>query len=169
MVGDTPEQATEIELSWVGLGDTTLGRRGEPTAGDDHAVISIRSGSHNKPSLWIDGALDKTGGRADGNRLGWIVKPRVKDDHVAPQGVVGNYHGVTDAEGDSQILPSLPGVLREPLPHVGAKDGVRAVADFRIGVKQSQSGVGDCHARPAGTAIGEQELAILVVRASRAS
>src|SRR5437879_11807048 len=38
MVGDTPEQATEIELSWVGLGDTTLGRRGEPTAGDDHAV-----------------------------------------------------------------------------------------------------------------------------------
>src|SRR6266704_1352168 len=121
------------------------------SARDDHAVISICSCSDNKPSLWIYVALDKTGGRADGNRLGWIVKPRVKGDHVAPQGVVRNDHGVTDAEGESQILPSLPGVLREPLPHVGAKDRVRAVADFRIGIKQSQSGVGDCHARPAGT------------------
>src|SRR5437867_1334238 len=43
------------------------------------------------------------------------------------------------------------------------------MADFGIRVEQAQSGVGNRHSRPAGTAIGEQELAILVVGASRAS
>src|ERR1700731_232700 len=83
--------------------------------------------------------------------------------------MVGNNDGITDAEGESQILTRLPGVLRERLPHVGAKDGVRTMADFRIAVEQPQSGVCDRDSRPASPAVGEQELAILVVGASRAS
>src|SRR6266481_3289275 len=83
--------------------------------------------------------------------------------------MVGNNDRITDAEGESQILPGLPGVLRERLPHVGPKDGVRAMADFRIRVEQAQSSVRDRDPRPASQAIGEQELAILVVGASRAS
>ncbi len=43
------------------------------------------------------------------------------------------------------------------------------MADFRITVEQAQSGVCDRDARPASPAVGEQELAILVVGASRAS
>ena len=43
------------------------------------------------------------------------------------------------------------------------------MADFGIRVEQAQSGVGNRHSRPAGPAIGKQELAILVVGASRAS
>src|SRR5260370_1414754 len=123
----------------------------------------------SKASLWINGALDETGCRADRNRPGRIIKPGVKNDHIPPQGMVGNNDGITDAEGESQILPSLPGVLREGLPHVGAKDGVGAVSDFRVGVEQAQSSVCDRDARPAGPAVGEQELAVLVVGASRAS
>src|SRR5882724_5347248 len=155
MVGDAAEQATEIELSWVGLGDATLGGGGEPAAWDDHAVISIRSGADDEASHRINGTLDQPGRRADRNCLGRIVKPRVKDDHVSPQGMVGNDYGITQAEGESQILPSLPGVLREPLPHVGAEDSVRAMADFRITVEQAQSGVCDCDSRAAGSAISE--------------
>src|SRR5438552_15085512 len=52
---------------------------------------------------------------------------------------------------------------------MGAKDGVVTMADFAIRVEQAQSGVGIRHSRPAGPAIGKQELAILVVSASRAS
>src|SRR6267378_1135062 len=83
--------------------------------------------------------------------------------------MVGNDYGITETEGESQILPSLPGVLREPLPHVGAEDGVRAMADFGIGVEHAQCGVCDRDSRAAGSAISEQELAVLVVRTCRAS
>src|SRR6267378_5941180 len=83
--------------------------------------------------------------------------------------MVGNDDGITEAEGESQILPGLPGVLGEPFPHVGAKDRVSAMADFRVGVEQAQGGVCDRDSRPASPAIGEQELAILVVRARGAS
>src|SRR6266481_2672756 len=83
--------------------------------------------------------------------------------------MVGNNDRIAGAEGESQILPGLPGVLRKRLPHVGPKDGVRAMADFRIRVEQAQSSVCSRDPRPASQAIGEQKLAILVVRASRAS
>src|SRR5229473_5135480 len=83
--------------------------------------------------------------------------------------MVGNDDGITEAEGESQILPGLPGVLGEPFPHVGAKDRVGAMADFRIGVEQAQGGVGDGDACPVSPSVGEQELAVLVVRARGAS
>src|SRR6266403_5628205 len=83
--------------------------------------------------------------------------------------MVGNDDGITEAEGESQILPGLPGVLGEPFPHVGAEDGVRAMADFGIGVEQTQGGVCDRDSRrPARSAISEQELPVLIVRASGA-
>ena len=72
---------------------------------------------------------------------------------------------VTEAVVDGQILPELPRVLSETLIHVGAKDGVRAVSDLRVGIVQSQSRVGDSHPGPACSTIGERELAVLVVRA----
>src|SRR5258708_37693889 len=43
------------------------------------------------------------------------------------------------------------------------------MADFRIAVEQAQGGICDCDSRPAGPAVGEQELAILVVGASGTS
>src|SRR5260370_5123875 len=137
VVGDAPAQATEIELSWVGFRNPAFCGRGEAAARNNHAVISICSGADNKASFWINRALDETVRRADCNGLSRIIKPRVKNDHVPPQGVIRNNDGIADAEGKSQILPRLPSVLREPLPHVGAKDGVRAMADFRIGVEQA--------------------------------
>src|SRR5260370_25750683 len=42
------------------------------------------------------------------------------------------------------------------------------MADLRVAVEQAQSGVRDGDSRPAGPAVGKQELAILVVGASRA-
>src|SRR5262249_20265973 len=57
---------------------------------------------------------------------------------------------------------------RETFVHVGPEDGVGAVADFRIRVEQAERGVCFGYAGAAGAVVGEQELPVLVVRASRA-
>src|SRR6202158_4232566 len=81
--------------------------------------------------------------------------------------MVGNDNRIAEAEVNGQLLSSLPRVLSETFPHVRAEDGVGAVADFRIGIEEPQSGVGDRDSGATGPAVGEQELAVLVVGASR--
>ncbi len=92
--------------------------------------------------------------------------------------MIGNDDGVTKTEVEREILPDLPGILREALPHVGTKDGVSTVADFRVGIEQTKRRVGDAGAgrRPSkswaheiATAVTEGELPILVVGASGTS
>src|SRR6266851_3894908 len=169
MVGNVVEQAAEIELARVSFRNAALRRRWEPAARNDHTVKRVFPSPSNKPGRGIDRANDKTGRGIDGYHFARIVQRGVEQDHVSPQSVIGDNDRVTETVVDGQILPELPGVLSEALIHVGAKDGVRAVSDLRVAVVQSQSGVGGSHpGRPSCSAIGERELAILVVRASSA-
>src|SRR6267378_3852011 len=158
MVGNSAEQAGV--QAGISLGNAALGGGGESAPGNDHAIVELSYGRRTG---------DEAGLGVDRHRNVRIVKLGIEDDHIAPQGVVGNDNRITEAEVDGQLLPDLPGILPETLPHVGAEDGVRAVADLRIGIKQPQSRVGTCDSRPTGSGIGEEELAILVVRAGRAS
>src|SRR6266481_2942609 len=82
--------------------------------------------------------------------------------------MVGNNDRIAGAEGESQILPGLPGVLRERLPHVGPKDGVRAMADFRIRVEQAQSSVRDRDPRPARPSVNRNWPFWLLVQVGQA-
>src|SRR2546427_2405947 len=68
-----------------------------------------------------------------------------------------------------QLLRGLPGILSKGFPHTAPENRVRAVADFGVGVKQSKRSVGDCRSRcrMSRPAIGEQELAVLVVGTGR--
>src|SRR6266566_990733 len=143
MVGNVVEQAAEVELSRVGLGDPTIRGGGEPAAGNDHTVKRVSPCTGNKASLGIDCTNDKTSRGVDGHCFARIVKPGVEQDHVSPFRVIRDNDRVTEAVVDGQILPELPRVLSETLVHVGAKDGVRAVSDLRVAVVQSQSGVGN--------------------------
>ncbi len=162
------EQAAEVELTRVGFRNAAFCGRGKAAARNNHSVKRVGPGPGNKTGLAIDRANDKTSRGINGHRLVRIVKPGVEQNHVSPQSMVGNDNRVAETVVDGQILPELPGVLGETLIHVGAKDGVRAVSDFRVAVIQSQSRVGGGHAgccspRPL---VGERELTVLVVRAS---
>src|SRR5882762_6657851 len=158
MIGNSAEQPS-IQTG-ISLGNTALGRGGKSAPGDDHAIVELSYGRRTG---------DEAGLGIDRHRNVRIVKLGIEDDHISPQSVVGNDNRITEAEVDGQLLPDLPGILRETLPHVGAEDSVGAVADFGIRIKQPQSNVGGRDSGPSGPAIGEQELAILVVRAGRAS
>src|SRR5438105_702807 len=158
MVAQAMEQA--VVEARIGLGDAALGGRRERAAGNDHAIV---------PLVGRRRARDQAARRVNRYGLARIVEPWIEDDHVSPSRMIGNDDGVTDAVVKGQLLPGLPGILREALPHAAAEDGVSAVADFRIGAEQSDSSIGDSEPGPARRAIGEQELAVLVVRAGRAS
>ena len=82
--------------------------------------------------------------------------------------MVGHDYGVTKTVVDGQVLPSLPGILRETFPHIATEDGVGAVADFGVGVKEPESGIGYSDSRASSAIIREQELAVLVVGTGRA-
>ena len=91
--------------------------------------------------------------------------------------MVGNYDGIAKAVVDGQVLRGFPRILREALPHMGAEERVGTMADFRVRVEQAQSrvrdgGAGRCLniSRPyeISPVVAEKELAILVVRTSRA-
>src|SRR2546430_17088631 len=88
MIGNVAEQTAEIELSRVGLGDSTFRGRGKPAAGNDHAVKSVRSSPGNKTGLRIYCAYDTASAEIDRDCLARIVSARVEDDHVSPQCVV---------------------------------------------------------------------------------
>src|SRR6266480_1390738 len=170
MVGNVVEQAAEVELTRVGFWNAAFSGRGKGAARNNHTVKGVGSSPGNKTGLGIDRADDKTSRGIDGYRFVRIVKPGVEQDHISPQGVIRDNNRVTETIVDGQILSELPGVLGETLIHVGAKDGVRAVSDFRVAVIQSQSGVGGGHAGCCSpcSLVGERELTVLVVRASGA-
>src|SRR5438477_3677973 len=157
MVGNVTKQV--IVETRGGFGDSAVSRRREPATGNDHAVVSL-----------IDGrcAGDKAGRGINCYRLGRIVKPRIEQDHVPPFRMIGNNDRVADTIANGQLLSDLPGILSEALVHVGAEDGVGAVADFRIGVEEAQSGVRNSDSGATSAVVREQKLAILVVRASGA-
>ena len=95
MIGDTAEQATEIELTRVGLGNSALSGRGESTSWNDHAVVGICSRACDKTGLRINRSHDKARSGIDRHGLAGIEKTGIEDNHVSPQGMIGNDDGVT--------------------------------------------------------------------------
>src|SRR2546428_9788193 len=83
--------------------------------------------------------------------------------------MVGNDDRVAEAVIEVQLAGGRPGILSEAFPHVGPKNGKRAVADFRVSVEEAQCGVGGCNSCCTSSAIRERELAVLVVRAGETS
>src|SRR6266850_1711643 len=83
--------------------------------------------------------------------------------------MVRNDDRIPDSKVNVQLGRGLPGILRKTLPHVGSEDGVRAMADFRICIEEPQSSIGNCNPGPTQSVIGEQELSVLIIRASWAS
>src|SRR5262249_3518130 len=102
-----------------------------------------------------------------GDRDGGIVRPRIKDDHVAPQTVVRLDNGVTQTEFEAQFRSYFPGILGEPLEHVATIGGERPDADLRIRGEQAQGGGRHIQARPPGAVIAELKTPVLVVGPAR--
>src|SRR5262245_11698075 len=94
-----------------------------------------------------------------------VVEARIEDRHVAPFCVIRNDDGIACAVGQGQRRRSLPRVLSEALPHVGAENGVGAVAYFGVRVIKSKRGVGNGKTRAASAAVSEGELSVLVIGA----
>src|SRR5580658_10498051 len=68
---------------------------------------------------------------------------------------------------DVQFGSNFPGILREFLRHVPAPDGQCARPDFGIAVGVSEREISDAHAGGgAGAAVGECEIAVLIVAAA---
>src|SRR5882724_7079975 len=147
MARNTAEETAEIELTRVGFREVVFCGRGKTAARNDHAVKGVTPSPDNKTGFRIDGADDKTSVGIDGHRFVGIVERWVEQNHIPPQSMIRDDNGVADAVVESQILAELPGVLSETLIHVGAKDGVGAVTDFRVAVIESQSSVGDSDSR----------------------
>ena len=70
-----------------GLWDSTVGRRGESGTRNDHPVVSLIDRRR---------ARDKSGIGIDRYGLGWVVKPRIEQNHVCPLGMVGNNDRITN-------------------------------------------------------------------------
>src|SRR5436309_16138085 len=118
MVGNVVEQAAEVELSRVGLGDPTIRGGREPAAGNDHTVKRVSPCTGNKASLGIDCTNDKTSRGVDGHCFARIVKPGVEQDHVSPFRVIRDNDRVTNAVVDCHTLPYSPSLTFETLGHV---------------------------------------------------
>src|SRR6266568_698124 len=110
MVAQAMEQA--VVEARIGLGDAALGRKREPAAGNDHAIVLLTDRRR---------ACDQAAGGV--NRYGFtrIVEPWIEHDHVSPGCMIGNDDGVADAVVERQLLPGLPGILCEALPHAAAE------------------------------------------------
>src|SRR5262245_27679945 len=83
--------------------------------------------------------------------------------------MIGNNDRITRAVIDVEFLRCRPGILSKAFPHVGAKERICAMTDFRICIEQSKSRVGYCDSSSSCAAVCELELAILVVCTSWAS
>ena len=138
---------------------------GESAARNDHAIVKLGDGRR---------AGDESRGRADRWGEGRIIESGVEDDHISPDGVIGNDDGVARTQGEGQFLAELPGILTETLPHVATENGISPVADFRITVEQTQGGVGyrssgrrEGVTRPdeVSAVVTKAKLPVLVVRA----
>jgi hypothetical protein len=138
MVWNAAEQAAEIELIRVRLGDAALRRRRKRIARNNHPVVKIFRGSRTgNNTVLVDRAQDETSAAIDRHRFAWIVEPWIKHNHVSPLRVVWNNDRITRTVVDVEFLRGRPGILSESFPHVRSKERVCAMTDFRIGIEQS--------------------------------
>src|SRR5262249_36435222 len=119
--------ATEEEVEITGLfdRDAPLPRIRKAISRNHHSVV---------PRAQIT-RCDSPRGRINLHRYARIVILRIKDQHVAPEAVVGLDDRVTHAGFSTPVQFVLPGTVAEPLVHLTAVGGVRPCAQFGVGVE----------------------------------